>query len=765
MLPLWVKLSAFTLYLIALGLAPCRVPAQSAYTSYNFTNFVGMPGGYGDADRTGAAARFWLPRGIALDKAGNIYVADGQNDTIRRVTPDGTVSTIAGSPVHTGSTDGIGTSAAFGSPWGVTVDSAGIVYVADTYNQTIRKITPGLTNWTVTTLAGAVGHVGGTDATGSAARFWYPAGIAVDTARNIYVADQLNCTIRRITQAGVVTTLAGSAGASGTNDGVGSAAGFNQPVGVAVDSASRVYVADSGNHTIRVIATDNAVSTLAGRGRYSGTNDGAGSAARFNIPSGIGVDGAGNVYVAEHGSHTVRFVTPAGVVTTLAGSAGQAGSADGTGTDARFSNPFGLAVGNAGVVYVSECGNNTLRKLAPGPTVTTLAGAPSHAGADDGVLSGARFNGPCAMASDPAGNFYVADSANNTIRKFTPAGVVTTLAGSPGLSGSADGVGSNARFNRPAGIAVDAWGTLYVADNNNSTVRSIAPDGTVRTLAGRVGQSGYQDGPSWAATFDYPVGVAVDRLLNVYVTDAGTTIRKITATGTVSTIAGAFSLYGSADGVGTAARFNGAGAMTSDSAGNLYVTDNQNGTIRKLSMVGSSWAVTTLAGSAGIFAIPLFDNGPALAADPAGNLFVADSANCIIRKLTPSGTATTLAGVVGRAGGADGLGNAAMFAHPSGVVVDGAGNVYVADTMNNRISKGTLPPLQFERSLTSLGASNGLFHARLTGPAGAGVVVESALELGFWTLVQTNVLPDSGLDLWVPMTTNQHRSFRARLAQ
>ena len=283
-----------------------------------------------------------------------------------------------------------------------------------------------------TTLAGQPGGQGNADGTGSAARFNCPVGVAVDSAGNVFVADYDNYTIRKVTPAGVVTTLAGSAGNGGSADGTGSAARFNQPSGVAVDSAGNVFVADTDNHTIRKVTPAGVVTTLAGSAGASGSTDGTGSAARFDDPEGVAVDSAGNVFVADTDNHTIRKVTPAGVVTTLAGSAGASGSTDGTGSAARFYYPVGVAVDSAGNVFVADTGNHTIRKVTPAGVVTTLAGSAGNSGSADGTGSAARFNDPEGVAVDSAGNVFVADCFNNTIRKVTSAGVVTTLAGSAG---------------------------------------------------------------------------------------------------------------------------------------------------------------------------------------------------------------------------------------------------------------------------------------------------------------------------------------------
>jgi uncharacterized delta-60 repeat protein len=356
-------LASLLCLLVWLGIAASAGWAQSVYTPYTFGTLAGLAGSFGSTDGTGSAARFVYPYGLATDSAGNVYVADGYNHTIRKITPAGVVTTLAGLAGGAGSADGTGSAARFNNPFGVATDSAGNVYVADSYNNTIRKITP---VGVVTTLAGLAGSVGSADGTGSAARFNFPTGVATDSAGNVYVADTSNYTLRKITPAGVVTTLAGLAGSLGSADGTGSAARFNNPYGVATDLAGNVYVADTFNSTIRKITPAGVVTTLAGPvGSFSfGSADGTSSAARFYRPYGVATGSAGNVYVADTDNHTIRKITPAGVVTTLAGLALSSGSADGTGSAARFYLPSGVATDSAGNVYVADTSNHTIRKGA-----------------------------------------------------------------------------------------------------------------------------------------------------------------------------------------------------------------------------------------------------------------------------------------------------------------------------------------------------------------------------------------------------------------
>jgi sugar lactone lactonase YvrE len=429
------------------------------------TTLAGTAGTPGSVDGTGAAARFNLfdLSGVAVDSAGNVYVADTGNHTIRKVTPSGVVTALAGTAGTRGSADGTGAAARFNRPAGVAVDSAGNVYVADTSNHTIRKVTPA--GLVVTTLAGTASIYGSLDATGAAARFTSPAGVAVDSAGNVYVADQSNHTIRKVAATGVVTTLAGTAGISGSLDGTGAAARFNLPAGMAVDSAGNIYVADTSNRTIRKVTATGGVTTLAGTAGTIGNADGTGTAASFNFPSGVAVDSAGNVYVADEFNNNIRKVTPTGGVTTLAGgSGGMSGSTDGTGAAARFHSPTGVAVDSAGNVYVADSGNHTIRKVTADGVVTTPAGSAGTIGSADGTGTAASFNRPINVAVDSAGNAYVTDAFNHTIRKVTPTGTTTTVAGTAGAAGIL--LGSLPRFSFPGGLVI-VGDSIVISDTNS----------------------------------------------------------------------------------------------------------------------------------------------------------------------------------------------------------------------------------------------------------------------------------------------------------
>ena len=322
-----------------------------------------------------------------------------------------------------------------------------------------------------------------------------------------------------------VSTLAGS-GVIGSTDATGILASFNNPGGLAVDASGNIYVADQSNHKIRMITPAGVVTTFAGSGTPTSI-DGTGTAASFNLPSGIAIDGAGNLYVAECYNHAIRMITPAGVVTTFAGS-GVVGSTDGTGTTASFNYPTDITIDATGDLYVSDLNNHKIRKITPAGVVTTFAGSGLN-GSADGTGTAASFYQPLGICSDLSGNIYVADYSNNKIRKITPAGVVTTIAGS-GAYGGADGQGTSASFAFPYDVAVDASGNLFVTQNAGM-IRKISVSNMVTTHAGFYSTTGSLDGPASTATFYWPQGIAIDVAGNLFITEQGNhTVRQISPT-------------------------------------------------------------------------------------------------------------------------------------------------------------------------------------------------------------------------------------------
>jgi arabinan endo-1,5-alpha-L-arabinosidase len=311
----------------------------------------------------------------------------------------------------------------------------------------------------------------------------FPTSIAVDGSGNLFVGDANANTIQIISTTGLISLVAGTSGTSGTSDGTGAAARFNQPNGLTLLAGGTIMVSDTSNATIRSITSSGVVTTLAGSPGSRGNADGTGGAATFSSPIGIARDASGVLYVADAMNHTIRKITSNGIVSTIAGSAGVAGFTDGTGAAARFNFPSGIAVDGNGNIYVADTTNNLIRKITGADVVTTLAGVQNVAGYDDGTGSGALFNHPGGLAADGSGNLYLADTDNSTIRKITPAGVVTTIAGLPTIAGLENGAGQFALFNHPQALSVDASGNIYVADTGNATIRKIDANGNVNTLA------------------------------------------------------------------------------------------------------------------------------------------------------------------------------------------------------------------------------------------------------------------------------------------
>jgi sugar lactone lactonase YvrE len=665
------------LFLVALLVLPLRkVEAQTnSAAAYTFTTLAGYNLSNA-ADGLGPNARFKTPVGVALDLSNNVFVADQGNGIVRKMTPAGVVTTIAGLAGYGGFADGVNSVARFWSPHAITTDTNGNVYVSDTEYYTIRQITPSGTNWITTTIAGQVGARG--DGTGSglgASQFLGPYGLAADSSGNIYVGDGGVRMLARVGNNWSLSTIANASGSvvvfsdSPPYEVTNAVAVFSgTATSIAVDGAGNLFVADQYNHTISELsptATNWIVRTIAGLVGVPGSADGAGATARFHNPAGITVDRLGNVWVTD-GNQTIRQLSPTGMnwmVSTLAGSTGTMGSLDGVGTNALFNGPFGILADSANNLILADSNNNEIRKVTSAGAVVTIAGSTGNAaGSSDGVGGGARFNDPNGVALDGAGYLYVSDSANHTIRLVTAAGVVTTIAGLAGDPGTVDGVGSNARFNSPDGIAVDGSGNLYVAQSlyADGALRRITPAGVVSTIPGVTAAD-----------------VTVDKAGNVFIVNTGA-VQKISLIGTnwnVSTIT------------------NVPGTLTSIAAANdgRFFLMNGHSQVQVLAPVGTNWVLSNIGPS-----LAFVDEVFHIAVDGADNIYLAGIDSLTIMEMRQAGTNWVLTTIGGARGGpptydggyADGAGTAALFRVPYGIAVDTAGNVYVSDAANDNIRKG-----------------------------------------------------------------------------
>lgn len=619
-------------------------------------------------------------------------MSDSRAKTVRKVSPAGVVSTVAGIPLSGNlPIDGSREVATFASPGGIARDLSGNLYLAEAIFDSIRKIAP---DGKVSTFAN-IGILGSA----------MPVGLAIDAYGNIFAAAMTKNVILKINPAGIVTTFVGRDYIEGSADGTGSNANFNSPFGVAIDVNGNLFVSDNRNHTIRKITPAGGVTTVAGAPGIAGASDGVGAAARFRNPAGITVDRNGNLYVVDNGNRTIRKVTPAGVVSTVAGTALVKEAADGYGASASFKDPYGIVVDAAGNLFVSDCGSNTIRKLVPNDNtrtvtitppqtvfpetaiVTTLAGSPGKTGAVDGQGTDARFGNPTSIAVDSAGNIFVGDGwPNGLLRVVSKSGNVTTLAGTKGLSNVArDGIGLKASFSSFSGMAFDGAGNIYIPGTGlgggiTNGLRKVSPSGVVTTV----------DVPLYGGR---RIGrIAADSLGNIYGVD-DVRIDKISLpTMAVQVLAGHVGVDSSLyffDARGEAARFQSPNDIVVDTAGNVFVADSRNLVIRKITPSG---VVSTFAGKAGqagtspgynsahvdgVGGLARFYFPIGLAIDGANNLYVTD--NHTIRKITPNRMVTTIAGLAGVSDFVDGVGVAARFSQIVGISVDTAGTIYVID--------------------------------------------------------------------------------------
>lgn len=674
--------------------------------------------GYSGDGNSANAAKLSQPYGVAVDLAGNVYIADAYNNVIRKVNTSGIISTIAGDGVAGYSGDG--GPAAFSrldNPSAIAIDASNNIYIADRYNQVIRKIN---TSGIISTIAGNnIEGYSGDGGLATSAKLSFPMGLTFDLSGNLFIADYGNNAIRKIDLSGIITTIAGTGaiGYSG-NGGLATLAKLHYPSGVACDNLGNIYIGDYANNVVRVVNAAGIINNYAGNAiaNYGG-DGGPATSANLSLPWGLALDASRNLYIADAKNNVIRKVDTLGIITTFAGNgfAANSGSGgyDGDGgpaTSAKMFLPTGIAVHSSGKAYIVDSKNSIIRRVSSLGIISTFAGSCTYGYSLDGIPATTSWlNSPAAVAVDASGNTYIADKDNNRIRKINTSGLISTYAGTgtSGFSGDG-GPATSAELNTPWGIALDALGNMYIADANNNRIRKINSSGIISTIAGTGALSYSGDGgPAVNATMMFPVGIVSDALGNIFFTDAyNHVVRKINATtGVITKFAGTVGVPGFS-GVGTAAtsaRLNYPIGLAVDGVGNVYIADQTNNRIRK---VNTSGIITTFAGNGipysgdgSITGTTFGDGGLAtsanvyqphgVAVDASGNVYFTEKSFHKLRMVNASGIISRVAGLWYAPGysGDGGVASAAKLNYPWGIAVDDYGTVYFADNLNNVVRK------------------------------------------------------------------------------
>ncbi len=698
-----ISLFAAAIFIVA---SPWNVDAQPV---------ISTVAGGGPGNGPALATPLGSPAAISLDAAGNVFIAAPLLNRIFKVDAIGQATTVAGNSAFGFSGDGgLATAAALASPTGVTVDGAGNVYIADQGNQRIRRV-DALTGFITTVAGDGTFGFSGDDGLATSARLASPSGVTVDTLGNLFIVDQSNQRIRKVDTAGTITTVAGNGTEGFSGDGgAATSASLGQPNSVAVDGAGNLFIAEFSNHRVRKVdAITKFITTVAGSNDAPGFSgdDGLATNARLANPSGVDVDGAGNLFIADFSNQRVRKVDAStGVITTVAGNGTSGFSGDGgLATSALLANPSSVAVHSDGSLFIADLANQRIRRVpATGGVITTVAGnGNARFSGDGGSATVASLADPIGVAIDSDGNLFIVDGSNHRVRKVDAAtGAITTVAGNGTDAFSGDGgPATDASLQDPSGVAVDNAGNLFIADLTNQRVRRVdATTGIITTVAGN-GTRGFSGdgGPATSASLRDPSGVAVDGVGNIFIADpVNQRIRKVAA-GVITTVAGSNGIPGfSGDGgLATGARLANPTGVDVDSAGNLFIADQANHRIRRVD--AATGVITTVAGngtrgSSG-------DGGPAIGAslqdpsgvavDDAGNLFIADLTNQRVRKVDAASRVITTVAGNGNSGfsGDGGSATAATLTNPSGVAVNSAGSLFIADVSNQRIRLVTAPDL------------------------------------------------------------------------
>jgi sugar lactone lactonase YvrE len=673
------------------------------------------------------------PTAIAVASGGGVYFGNfaGQKAAVYQLNPSTDALTlVAGNntPGYSGD-GGAATNAQIATICGIALDAAGDVYIADCGSEVIRRVDA--STGIITTVAGnGSGGYAGDGGPATSATLNAPHGLAIDGAGNIYIADTQNSVIRRVSAStGVITTVAGNGTAGSNGNGTRAIkAELNEPEGVAVDAAGDLYIADTQNNVVRLVTASNGIISAFAGNKFAGYkgDGGAATAARLNLPEGVALDSADDVYIADTFNSVVRVVNAStGIITTAAGDGTAGYSGDGgLATAASLDHPAEVAIDSAGNLYIPDQYNFFIRLVNSSGTISTIAGDTfASYGGDGASATGAQMNEPMgAVAVDPSDNLIVPDSINNVVRRVAAStGIISTIAGT-GIAGySGDGgAATSAQLDNPQGIAMDAAGNIYIADAGNNLVRRIdASTGIITTFAGSesCGYAG-DGGPATSAQLCFPAGLAFDAAGDLYIADADSMdVRRVDAsTGKITTVAGQGGMQGySGDGgVATSAELSIPNSVAVDGAGNLYIADSYNHVIRKV--VPSTGFISTVAGDHTLGYSG--DGGPATAArlyspfgvavDSAGDIYIADSYNSVVRFVdAPSGKIATIAGN-GTFGfsGDGGPATAAEMADTWGVTLDASGRLFVTDIFNFRIRLVTALQPTFTVQPTTLNFGN-----------------------------------------------------------
>ena len=711
------------LLLIVLLFAFCFKGYGQIITTIVGNGTLGYSGDWGAA----TAAELHGPSSVAVDGSGNIYIADEHNNCIRRVNTSGVISTFAGNGIAGfGGDGGAATAAELFWPKGIMIDGAGNVYIADDGNSRIRKVKiSGIIN----TFAGnGTPGYSGDGGAATAAELHEPCGIAIDGSGNIYIAESWNHCIRKVNSFGIINTYAGNGtnGFSG-DGGPASVAELCYPYAISFDGSGNLYIADNGNNRIRKINSSGLISTFAGNGTSGFSGDGgAATDAELYAPAGVTVDIGGNVFIVDELNQRIRKINNSGVISTYAGNGISGYSGDGgQATSADLNYPWGLTVDLSGNILIADWANNRVRKVGScslpsvgtitgsstvtsGTTITltdttnggTWSASNSHTTISSGVVTGVSegIDTISYAVTNSCGTATVTFALSvDTLIGGSPCNIITTIAGNgiPGYSGDG-GAATDAELLQPYSVAVDATGNVYIASQLENRILKVNNIGVISTYAGN-GTAGYSGDGSAAtdAELNGPYSVAVDISGNVYIADYGNNrIRKVNSSGAISTYAGnGTGGYSGDGGLATAAELNGPFCVTFDVSGNVYISDFINNSIRKVNSSGviSTYAGNGIAGYSG-------DGGAAIDAelrhpggitvDVSGNFYIADVYNNCIRKVNSSGIISTFAG--SSIAGYSGDGGDATLAElntPYGVAIDILGNVYIDDELNNRIRK------------------------------------------------------------------------------